>query len=111
MLPVRRSERTTPRKDLLPPMAADIQINFEAPASLRKSPSIGNQRRTDTPYPNPYLVQEGTLLECIEALLSKPAATHHLYEVHTAAQDPFVKAVLSDRHVYELMRLRKVLTF
>jgi hypothetical protein len=90
---------------------ADVQIDFEAPASLQKWPSIGNQRRTDTRYPNPYLVQEGTLIECIEFLLSKPAASHQLYEIHTSPQEPWVKAVLSDRHVYELMRLRKVLTF
>jgi hypothetical protein len=91
--------------------AADIKINFDAPASLRKWPSLRNERRNDPPYPNPYLVQEGTLFECIEALLSKPASQHHLYEVQTDAQEPFVKSFLSAQHVYELMRLRKVLTF
>jgi hypothetical protein len=91
--------------------AADIQINFDAPASLRKWPSLRHERRNDAPYPNPYLVQEGALIECIEALLSRPASQHHLYEIHTNAQDPWVKSVLSDRHVYELMRLRKLLTF
>jgi hypothetical protein len=99
-------------KTIAPPMtAADIQINFDAPASLRKWPSIGSERRDDTRFPSPYLLQDGTLLECIEALLSKPAASHHLYEVHTTAQEPWVKSVLSTQHVYELMRLRKVLTF
>ena len=88
----------------------DIQINFNAPASLRKWPSIRNERRTDAPYPNPYLVQDGTLIECIEELLSKTASRHRLYEVHTAPQEPWVKAVLSAQHVYELMRLRKLLT-
>lgn len=91
--------------------AADIKINFDAPASLKKWPSVRNVRRDDSPYPNPYLVQEGTLIECVEALLSKPASTHPLYEVHTNAQDPWVKTVLSAQHVYELMRLRKLLTF
>jgi hypothetical protein len=89
--------------------ASDVKINFDAPASLRKWPSIKNERRADAPFP--YLVQEGTLFECIEALLSKPASTHTLYEVHTDAQDPFVKSVLSAQHVYELMRLRRLLTF
>jgi hypothetical protein len=89
--------------------AAEIQINFNAPASLRKWPSIRNERRTDSPYSKPYLVQDGTLIECIEELLSKPASQHPLYEIHTAPQDPWVKAVLSAQHVYELMRLRKLL--
>jgi hypothetical protein len=91
-------------------IAADIQINFNAPASLRKWPSIRNERRTDAPYPNPYLVQDGTLVECIEELLSKPASQHPLYEIHTDPQEPWVKAVLSAQQVYELMRLRRLLT-
>jgi hypothetical protein len=91
--------------------AADIQINFNATASLRKWPSIRSERRTDAPYPNPYLVQDGILLECIEELLSEPASQHPLYEIHTDPQEPWVKAVLSAQHVYELMQLRKLLTF
>jgi hypothetical protein len=90
--------------------AADVQIDFDAPAALRKWPSIRSERRNDTLYSNPYLVQDGTLLECIEALLSKPASQHPLYEIHTDPQEPWVKAVLSAQHVYELMRLRKLLT-
>jgi hypothetical protein len=89
----------------------DIKIDFEAPASLRKWPSIRNERRHDSSFLGPYLIQEGTLFECSEPLLSRPASTHHLYEVHTGAQDPWVKSVLSAQHVYELMRLRRVLTF
>jgi hypothetical protein len=89
--------------------AVDIQINFDAPASLRKWPSIKNERRTDVA--NPYLVQDGALLVCIEELLSKLASQHPLYEIHTDPQEPWVKAVLSARHVYELVRLRKLLSF
>jgi hypothetical protein len=89
----------------------DIKINFDAPASLRKWPSLRNERRDDSLFLNSYLVEEGTLFECSEALLSRPASAHHLYEIHTDAQDPWVKSVLSARHVYELMRLRKVMTF
>src|ERR1700744_2856976 len=63
-----------------PMTAADIKIDFDAPASLRKWPSIRNERRNDAPYPSPYLVQDGTLFECIELLLSKPASQHLLYE-------------------------------
>jgi hypothetical protein len=90
--------------------ASDIKIDFDAPATLRKWPSIRGERRNDAAYSNPYLVQDGSLLECIEALLSKPASQHPLYEVHTDPQEPWVKAVLSAKHVYELMRLRKLLT-
>jgi hypothetical protein len=90
---------------------SDIKIDFDAPASLRKWPSIRNERRADAAYPSPYTVQEGALFECLEGLLSKPAATHHLYEVHTNAQDTWVKSVLSAQQVYELARLRKLLTF
>ena len=90
--------------------AAELKIDFDAPAVLKKWPSIGNERRSDSPFPDPYLVQEGTLFECSETLLSRPASTHHLYEIHTQAQEPWVKPVLSARHVYELMRLRKVVT-
>jgi hypothetical protein len=88
---------------------SNIKINFDAPASLRKWASIRNERLTGVPFP--YLVQDGTLVECIQELLSKPASQHHLYEIHTDPQEPWVKAVLSSRHVYELMRLRKLLTF
>jgi hypothetical protein len=90
--------------------AADIQIDFDAPATLRKWPSIRGERRNDASNSNPYFLQDGTLLECIEALLSKPASQHLLYEVYTDPQEPWVKAVLSAQHVYELMRLRKLLT-
>jgi len=43
-------------------------------------------------------------------MLSKPASQHHLYEIQTEAQEPWIKAVLSAQHVYELVRLRKLLT-
>jgi hypothetical protein len=88
--------------------AEDIQINFNAPASLRKWASIRSERLTDTA--GPYLLQDGTLEECMEELLSKPASQHHLYEIHTNVQEPWIKAVLSARDVYELVRLRKLLT-
>ena len=89
--------------------APNIQINFNAPASLRKWASIRSERLSDATCP--YLVQDGTLEECIAELLLKPASQHHLYEVHTDPQEPWIKAVLSAKHVYELVRLRKLLTF
>jgi hypothetical protein len=50
----------------------DIQINFAAPAVLRKWPSIRNERVSASLGANPYLVAEGTLDECIRQFMAKP---------------------------------------
>jgi hypothetical protein len=47
---------TSPRP--IPPLT-----NFDAPALLRKRPSLNNQRRTEGP--GPYLLLDGTLNECV----------------------------------------------
>jgi len=82
-------------------------INFEAPAVLRKWPSLSNQRRTEGP--GPYLLIDGTLDECIREFMAKPAPTRHLYEIHTSPQPPLVADVLSGEIVAELARLREFL--
>jgi hypothetical protein len=41
------------------------QINFSAPAFLRKRPSVNGERNDDAAYPGSYLVSEGALDECI----------------------------------------------
>jgi hypothetical protein len=84
----------------------ESKVDFAAPASLRKWPSLGNQRREDR---KPYLVIEGTLDECISSLMGRPETTRHLYEIHTAAQPPLVTEVLSPEHIAELARLREYL--
>jgi hypothetical protein len=89
--------------------ATDAQINFAAPATLRKWPSRENERVTNSPYAGPYLLYDGSLDECIRQFMSKPASQHHLYEIHTAPQEPLVSAVLSAKHVVELARLRDFL--
>jgi hypothetical protein len=89
---------------------ADAQVNFNAPASLRKWPSINKERRTDAAYPEPYLLFDGTLDECIREMISKPVSQHHLYEIHTAPQEPLVSAMLSAVHAAELARLRESLS-
>ena len=49
----------------------DRHINFDAPAVLRKWPSLNNQRRTEGT--GPYLLREGTLDECLrEFMASRP---------------------------------------
>jgi hypothetical protein len=84
-----------------------VPINFDAPAVLRKWPSVRNQRRTEGA--GPYLVVDGTLDECIAEFMAKPTASRHLYEIHTAPQPPLVSAVLSGDHIVELARLRDFL--
>ena len=81
-------------------------INFEAPAVIRKWPSLANQRTEDT---TPYLLVDGTLYECLRQFMAKPTTTRHLYEIHTAPQPPLVTAVLSGEHIVELARLRDFL--
>ena len=85
----------------------DHHINFDAPAVLRKWPSLNNQRRTDAT--GPYLVCEGTLGECLREFMAKPAPTRHLYEIHTSPQPPLVADVLSGETLAEFARLREFL--
>ena len=82
----------------------EAHINFDAPAALRKWPSLHNERRTEG-YP-PYLLLDDTLDECLRMLMSKPASARHLYEIHTSPQPRLVSPVLSGEHVVELAHLR-----
>lgn len=84
----------------------DVQIDFNAPATLRKWPSLNAKRLSETRYPGAYLVVEGTLDECIKEFMAKPASQRHLYEIHTRPQQPLVTAVLPAEHLVELARLR-----
>jgi hypothetical protein len=86
---------------------SEVQVDFGAPAILRKWPSLNNQRRTEGT--EPYLLIDGTIDECIRELMAKPAMQRHLYEIHTSPQPPLVTAVLSGDHVVELARLRDFL--
>ena len=82
-------------------------INFDAPATFRKWPSLNNQRRTDAG--SPYLLVDGTLDECIRQFLAKPPQVRHLYEIYTSPQPPLVSAALSGEIITELVRLRDFL--
>ena len=77
-------------------------INFDAPATLRKWPSIKNQRASATD--RPYLIVDGTLDDCIRQFMAKPVGQHHLYEIHTAPQGELVSAVLSAKLIPEIAR-------
>jgi hypothetical protein len=87
---------------------ADIEIDFNASAVLRKWPSLKNERVPRAWGAVPYLVSEGTLGDCIKQFMSK-GTSQHLYEIHTAAQPPLVTEVLQRDHILELARLRDFL--
>ena len=83
------------------------QLDFSAPAVLRKWPSLRSKRQTEGH--GPYLVVDGTLHECIKAFMAKPDSMRHLYEIHTLPQPPLVDAVLCREIVVELARLQDFL--
>jgi hypothetical protein len=85
----------------------EARVNFDAPAVLRKWPSLRNERRTEGT--GPYLLVDGTLDKCIREFIAKPVSMRHLYEIHTSPQPPLVSAVLSGDHIIELARLRDFL--
>ena len=87
----------------------EVQINFHAPATLRKWPSVNGERVSAALGARPYMIMDGTLDECIERFMSQPESQHHLYEIHTAPQSDLVSAILSADHVVELARLRDFL--
>jgi len=87
----------------------DTQIDFSAPATLRKWPSLNKQRVGASLGARPYMISEGNLDECIQQFMQLPEAQRHLYEIHTAPQSDLVSAVLSPDYVVELARLRDFL--
>jgi hypothetical protein len=90
-------------------MPNTAEINFDAPATLRKWPSINNERVSAFLGAHPYLIIDGNLDECIRKFTAMPVSQHHLYEIYTAPQSDLVSAVLSAAHIVELARLRDFL--
>jgi hypothetical protein len=89
---------------------SDTRIDFSAPATLRKWPSLNKQRVSTSLGARPYMIGEGsTLDECIRKFMQLPEAQRHLYEIHTAPQSDLVTAILSTEHLVELARLRDFL--
>jgi hypothetical protein len=87
----------------------EVQINFHAPATLRKWPSIRTERVSAADGAVPYLILDGTLDECIQKFMAMPVGQHHLYEIHTGPQLPLITAVLSTKQIVEIARLRDFL--
>jgi hypothetical protein len=85
------------------------KINFHAPATLRKWPSVNSERISASLGARPYLIVDGTLDECIRKFMSQPKSQHHLYEIHTAPQSDLVTAILSAENIVEIARLRDFL--
>jgi hypothetical protein len=88
---------------------SDSQVDFSAPATLRKWPSVNKERVSASLGARPYTIIEGTLDECMQQFMQQPEAQRHLYEIHTAPQTDLVSAILSTDHVIELARLRDFL--
>ena len=88
---------------------SEVQIDFDAPAALRKWPSVNNERVSASLGARPYLIIDGTLDECIRKFMSQPISQRHLYEIHTAPQSDLVSSVLSGELIVELARLRDFL--
>ena len=82
-------------------------INFDAPATFHKWPSLNGQRRNESA--GAYLLLDGTLDECIREFVAKTPAVRHLYEIHTSPQALLVDAVVSGEIAAEFARLRDFL--
>jgi len=72
--------------------AENIPIAYDAPADLKKWPSLNNQRVASK---TPYMVYNGTLADCIRELLAKPLKQISLYDIVTERQPAFDGNVLS----------------
>jgi len=79
-------------------------IAYDAPADLKKWPSLNGRRLNGGR--RPYLVFNGTLAECIRALMAKPVNQISLYDIVTEPQPVFDRAVLSPGDAAEIA-LRK----
>jgi hypothetical protein len=81
----------------------DVPIRYDAPAALRKWPSIKGERISPADGAAPYMVFEGNLGECTREFLTKPASQHHLYEVSTDPQPAFDRTVLAAADLTEII--------
>jgi hypothetical protein len=90
-------------------MKTNEHLDFTAPAMLRKWPSVKGERIPLEANARSYFVFEGTLDQCIQQLVEKPASARQFYEIETDPQGLTLAAVLSVNDVQELARLREFL--
>ena len=74
-------------------------IFYDAPADLKKWPSLKNQRLGTS---RPYLVFNGTLADCVRLLLAKPVRQISLYDIVTERQPAFDHSILSPGDAAEI---------
>jgi hypothetical protein len=79
-------------------------IVYDAPADLKKWPSLNNRRLDGNS--RPYLVFNGTLAECIRELMAKPIKVIPLYDIVTEPQPAFEQTVLSPADAAEIAMRR-----
>ena len=79
-------------------------IVYEAPADLKKWPSLNGKRLNGSRQP--YLVFNGTLADCIRVLLAKPIRQISLYDIVTDPQPTLDKTVLSPADAAEIAMRR-----
>jgi hypothetical protein len=75
-------------------------IAYDAPADLKKWPSLHGKRLNGNS--RPYLVFNGTLADCIRELLAKPIKGISLYDIVTGPQPAFDQTVLSPGDAAEI---------
>ncbi|MCC8960833.1 hypothetical protein H8A95_00545 [Bradyrhizobium sp. Pear76] len=76
-----------------------VPIAYDAPADLKKWPSLRNERVANR---TPYLVYNGTLADCIRLLLAKPIKQISLYDIVTERQAAFDSNTLSPDDAAEI---------
>lgn len=75
-------------------------IAYDAPAELKKWPSLRGERLRDRS--TPYMVYNGTLADCVRELLAKPIKGISLYDIMTEPQAAFEEGVLSPGDAAEI---------
>ncbi|QPF83098.1 hypothetical protein IC762_25640 [Bradyrhizobium genosp. L] len=80
-----------------------VPIAYDAPANLKKWPSLRNERVTGK---TPYMVYNGTLADCIRLLLAKPIKQISLYDIETGRQPAFDSTTLSPGDAAEIAMRR-----
>jgi hypothetical protein len=80
-----------------------LPIAYDAPADLKKWPSLRNERLRNR---SPYTIYNGTLADCIRQLMAKPVTQISLYDIVTTPQPVFDTPVLSPADAAEIA-LRK----
>jgi hypothetical protein len=88
----------------------DPELELNAPAALRKWPSLNNERIPNAWGAVPYLICEGTLAVCVCKFASYPLHTRHLYEIHVTPKSG-ATMVLSPEQIEPLVELARFQEF